>query len=210
MARYRCGSMFVRDLREHSTPLDRNQVARILHLAERLELRTKAPGARNGCLGLTGLAVLRVLLLRFHNRATGLCCPSYAAIERETGLCRQTVADALARLARAGLVSWVRRLVRVAVDGMVFTRQASNVYRLREPSGDPVAAKPAKPRPFMKRGPLAALMASALVRAESARETETLSRVHSETLTYCRPAHDWRARARSAMTARSLRGSTKI
>jgi len=132
MARYRQGSVFVRDLREHSIPLDRNQIARILYLADALERRTKAKGCRNGALGQVGLVVLRVLALRFLNRATGLCCPSYDAIMHATGFCRQTVARALQRLAWAGILRWTRRIERAGAAGR--PRQASNLYRISEPT----------------------------------------------------------------------------
>lgn len=194
MARFRRGSVFVRDLREHSIPLDRNQAARILFLAERLEVATKAKGRRNGCLGAIGLAVLRVLVLRFQNRSTGICCPSYGAIQRATGLCRQAVTDALDRLASAGIVQWTRRLVRDAAG----CRQASNVYRIGEPRPAGLM-RPAPPRPkrFPARGPLAAL--AALATAESAQKAANPSSVQIEPTTYWRPVHDWRERARESL-----------
>ncbi|CAN0420745.1 unnamed protein product, partial [Phaeothamnion confervicola] len=83
--------------------------------AEALERRTKAPGRRNGLLGQAGIQVLKALLLRFANGRTGLCCPSYTAIQCATGLCRQAIADALARLETAGFVKIVRRIVRATV-----------------------------------------------------------------------------------------------
>lgn len=193
MARFRRGSVFVRDLREHSIPLDRNQAARILYLAERLEVSTKAKGRRNGCLGAIGLAVLRVLLLRFQNRTTGVCCPSYGAIQRATGLCRQAVTDALDRLAGAGIIQWVRRLVR---DGRG-CRQASNVYRISEPRPAVAAKATTKAKPFPSRGPLAAL--AALATAESARKAANPPSAQIEPVTRWRPAPDWRARARESL-----------
>src|SRR5262245_35457185 len=93
---YRRGARFIADPRQHSTPLDRNARARIIHLAEALERRTKPAGRRNGLLGYVGLAVLRVFVLHFANRTTGLCCPSYAAIKERTGLCRHSIAMGLA------------------------------------------------------------------------------------------------------------------
>lgn len=116
MARYRHAASFVADWREHCRPLDRNAKAKILALAESLERRTKAPGRRNGVLSLIGLRVLRVLLMGFHNHGNGLCCPSYRAIRDRTGLCQQSIANALARLEAAGVLVIVRRLVREAVD----------------------------------------------------------------------------------------------
>lgn len=114
--RYRHGAVFVRDPASISTPLDRNARARLLYLAEQLERRTKAPGRRNGALGLTGILVLKTLLLRFSNGRTGLCCPSYTALQCATGLCRQAIADALARLEASGLLKIVRRIVRTRIS----------------------------------------------------------------------------------------------
>ena len=202
---YRRGSVFVRDLREHSRPIDRNQAARILYLAERLEVATKAKGCRNGCLGATGLAVLRALLLRFQNRATGICCPSYAALQRATGLCRQAVADALDRLAGAGIVQWTRRIVRDAMG----CRQASNVYRMAEPNAARLhhSRPPRAAKPFPKRGVLAAL--AALVTAESAGKGPNLQACETAPLAYVAPVMDWRTRARMALNRRIAEASGK-
>lgn len=208
MAHYRRGSMFVRDLREHSTPLDRNQAARILFLAERLDIKSKAKGARNGALGLTGLAVLRALLLRFQNRQNGLCMPSYTALQKATGLCRQTVARALSRLADAGIVAWTRRIVRENVGGIVVTRQSSNVYRMQEPSGEPRQAS-ARSRPFPTRGPLAALAAMALRRAESTGKAVTIDQDHTGRVFGWDRGIDWHARAVMTMQLKARKGPVK-
>jgi helix-turn-helix protein len=133
----------VGDWREHCRPLDRNARARIMALAEGLERRSKVAGRRNGQLGLTGLAVLRALLMRFLNRGTGLCYPSYEAIRQETGLCRAAIAHAIARLERTGIVRIVRRLCRQWVERVnpvtgqperyLGTTQTSSLYALHEP-----------------------------------------------------------------------------
>lgn len=135
MANYRRGALFVRDPLGHSTPLDRNQRARLLFIAEGLDRATKAKGRRNGVLGYVGLVVLRCLLLRFHNAKTGLCCPSYSAIQEATGLCRQSIASAMQRLVASGLLGIVRRLHRVVCDGVVRCQQATNLYRFTIPAG---------------------------------------------------------------------------
>jgi helix-turn-helix protein len=127
---HRGGSLFISDWRQHSRPLDRNEVARIVFLAERLELNSKAPGKRNGLLGQIGLQVLRALLWRFHNRRTGLCCPSYDAIRRVTGLCRQSIANALERLEAAGILRRQRRLRRQLQRGIVTTTNDTSLYSL--------------------------------------------------------------------------------
>ena len=135
--RYRRGARFVMDPRQHSRPLDRNERARILVLSEALERRTRPPGARNGVVSQPGLRVLRVLLLCFLRGSDGLCCPSYVALMAATGLCKQSIANALKRLEAAGIVRVTRRLVREVVDGggfmMTVCRQGSNLYSCHEP-----------------------------------------------------------------------------
>lgn len=133
---YRRGAVFVRDPLSVSTPLDRNQRAKLMHQAEMLELRSKAKGARNGLLGQTGLAVLRALVLRFANKVHGLCIPSYDKIQEVTGFARQTIAKALRALEAAGILKVVRRLVRRLVEradgsSYVGTVQASNAYSFK-------------------------------------------------------------------------------
>jgi DNA-binding Lrp family transcriptional regulator len=137
MRRYRRGARFVMDARTYSRPLDRNERARIYVAAKALEVRTKAPGARMGVLGLTGLFVLDCLLFGFMRRSDGLCCPSVRDIQEKTGLSRSAIFEALNRLEAAGIVTRVRRLVRRLVDfgGMVrlTTVQTSNLYSFDEP-----------------------------------------------------------------------------
>ncbi len=133
--RFRGDAVFVRDPVAVSTRLDRNQRARLIATAEGIERRTKAPGSRSGILGLTGLTVLRALVLAFQNRANGICNPSYDALQRLTGFCRQTICAALRRLEVVGIVRAIRRLVRRPVerDGVTFVGvvQASNLYTFR-------------------------------------------------------------------------------
>jgi len=141
--RARHGARFVREWREHCRPLDRNARARILVLAEALERRTKPVGRRGGQLGYIGLQVLRILLFTFMNRTTGLLCPSYRALQDRTGLCRQSIAQGLARLERTGILKIARRLCRQWVDRInpvtgqsehyLGTTQATSLYSVREP-----------------------------------------------------------------------------
>jgi len=137
---------YVRDVRAISTPLDRNDRARLVWHAEQLERRTKLPGRRNGVLGYTALAVLRALLFVFMNRKSGVTVPSYTALMCATGLCRQSIATAVARLEAAGLIRVTRRLVRERrarvspITGepevVLETRQGSNVYAFVTPASD--------------------------------------------------------------------------
>lgn len=140
--------MFVLDTARHSTKLDRNAKARLLHSCEVFERKTKASGRRNGTLGLCTVTVLRVLLTRFHNRVTGLCCPSIETLQDATGFCRATIVKAIGILERIGVLGVVRRLVRVldVVTGLVMTRQGSNLYAFRElPALIPLPSSSAQP-----------------------------------------------------------------
>ena len=132
-----CGGRFVADVREHSRPLKSNERARIMMRAQELECDTKAKGRVNGVLGWPGLRVLNALLFKFHNRTTGLTCPSYDALETATGLCREAVARGVKRLVAAGILDKTRRLVRETIyrGGVPLkaVRQASNLYAMREP-----------------------------------------------------------------------------
>jgi hypothetical protein len=140
MPRYRRNAQFI-DPRQHCQPIDRNQRARILWLAEQLERRSKT--GRNGALGLTGLAVLRQLL-RFANAKDGLCFPSYDALEAATGLCRRTIASCLKRLEAAGIIRVARRLVRQVVDGIICVRQGSNAYAFSLPANGQAYRAPSR------------------------------------------------------------------
>ena len=135
--RFRRGARFIADPRQHCRPLDRNERARILALAEALERRTRPPGARNGVLGEIGLRVLRVIVLRFVRGSDGLCTPSYLVLMAATGLCKQSIANAVKRLEAAGVLRITRRLVREVIDAGGFPlkvcRQGSNLYAVFEP-----------------------------------------------------------------------------
>jgi hypothetical protein len=160
--RYRCGARFVMDVRQYCHPRDRNERARILFLSEALERRTRPPGARNGVVSQPGLRVLRALLLHFLRGSDGLCTPSYVVLMAATGLCKQSISNALKRLEAAGIVRITRRLVREVVDAGGFlvtvTRQASNLYSIFEPGehADRLPLRQPAPRPFPK-GAYAAL-----------------------------------------------------
>jgi DNA-binding transcriptional ArsR family regulator len=175
---YRRGANFVRDPLSVSTPLNRDERGRLLRQAEQLERRSKGKGKRSGLLGLTGLAVLRALVLRFANRESGLCIPSYSKIQEVTGFARQTIAKALRALEAAGILKVVRRLVRRLVEradgsSYVGTVQASNAYSFK--LGGVVAInwvsrKPDLPRSFPR--PAASLLALLVGRKLSSPDRE--------------------------------------
>jgi hypothetical protein len=127
---------------------------RIMRAAEDLELATKMKGKKNGALGYIGLTVLNKLMFTFANAATGLCCPSYRAIRKDTGFSKSAINDALHRLESTGLLVITRRQVRrqiTRVSGItglpqtfLTTCQGSNLYKFVVPTSDriPVAATP--------------------------------------------------------------------
>jgi DNA-binding MarR family transcriptional regulator len=129
----------------HFRPMDRNAVARLLFSAEAYDRASHRAGLHGGALKRTGLAVLRALANRFHNRVTGRCDPSLGAIARAAGVARSTAALALARLRAAGFLEWTRRGVTVSRRVRGFERsnmftQVTNAYRL-------AASPPAMPDP---------------------------------------------------------------
>jgi hypothetical protein len=64
------------------------------------------------------------------------CDPSYSALEACTGLCRQSICTGLRRLEQSGTLKITRRLVREVVDGILVTRQGSNLYEFAsDPTG---------------------------------------------------------------------------
>jgi len=161
--RRRRGGLGFVDERQHSRPLDRNDRAKLLFLAESLERRSKAKSNKNGALGYTGLRVLRALLLLFQNAKSGLCCPSYTALQCATGLCRQAIADALFRLEATKLLTITRRLVRERITrpcpytgrpiAHVQAVQGSNLYAFNLPGKDELVPLPfrtsrSRTRPF--------------------------------------------------------------
>ena len=93
-------------------PLCREAKTRVEHLARCLS-RDRGTGEAYGSkITPKVLDVLHELLWRFHNAKSGLCFPSYEKIAEAAGVARSTVAEALKALERAGVISWVNRLVR--------------------------------------------------------------------------------------------------
>jgi DNA-binding MarR family transcriptional regulator len=115
-------------------PLERNQRARLIFLAERLDAHTHEPGKHGGCLKRTGLQVLRVLLFHFHNARTGRCDPSLETIAKAAGMAKSTVAQALTRLEAAGILERIRRAHVQVQNGRRLYLQGSNAYRFNVPT----------------------------------------------------------------------------
>lgn len=116
-------------------PLDRNDRARLLHLAEAMDRQTRKKGQHGGFLKRTGLAVLKALLCRYVNLSSGLCDPSAEAIAQAAGVSRATVFVALERLEAAGFLRRFQRLATTRKAGIWHTRQTSNAYAFNYPYG---------------------------------------------------------------------------
>lgn len=125
--------------------MNKAQRSQIIWQAERLERATKAKGRPSGCLGQSGLVLLRALLFRFGDAPE----PSYKALRTVTGLAFSTIADAIKRLEAAGIIFKARRtrLTRLGV------RVDKNAYRfLNVPETVPSGLIPADvERRFHKR-----------------------------------------------------------
>jgi DNA-binding Lrp family transcriptional regulator len=115
-------------------PLDRNQRARIVYLAEKLDARTHEPGQHGGCLKRTGIHILKVLVFHFHNAANGRCDPSISTIAKAAGVSRSTVIEALKRLEAAGIIERIRRSRWIRQYGRKRCVQWSNAYRMNVPT----------------------------------------------------------------------------
>jgi DNA-binding MarR family transcriptional regulator len=114
-------------------PLNREQRARLIFLAERLDANTREARKHGGCLKRTGLQVLRVLLFHFHNVASGRCDPSLETIAKAAGMARSTVVKALTRLEAAGILERIRRARWIRQNGRKRCVQWSNAYLLNVP-----------------------------------------------------------------------------
>jgi hypothetical protein len=110
---WRRGSVFDPGGRSFYRPISSNDRATVMARAETLERRTKERGNRDGVLGQSALAILRALLFHFLDCASGQLNPSYKQIQKKTGFCVQTIAQALRRLALAGLLEIHPRIERM-------------------------------------------------------------------------------------------------
>jgi hypothetical protein len=100
----------------------------VIEAAEKFDDSTKAPGARMGKIGLSGLKVLRILFT-FADFMSGRLEPSIASIATRAILARGTVVRALARLRDAGFLWWIRRKETLDNDGPgPQIHQATNAY----------------------------------------------------------------------------------
>jgi len=143
--RWRKSSVFDRggDFRR---PISTKARALVMERAEVLERSTKAKGQRDGVLGQSALMVLRALLCHFLDTKSGRCDPSYKHIQKQTGFCVQTIAVALKRLERAGILDITRRIIRKGAQlwnefmgrfvWREWVEQQTNAYRVNVPVPD--------------------------------------------------------------------------
>lgn len=134
-------------------PMDRNAKARIMVFAKAWTARHKLPGQHRGPITRAFMEVLETLLWAFHNAHTGRCFPSYETIAAKAECSRDTVYEALKVLERAGILTWVNRLIWQRERGYdafghpVVRRQAirtSNAYVFRDQIGE--ADRPKTPK----------------------------------------------------------------
>lgn len=113
-------------------PLDREAKLRLVRY---LRERRAARELTRACLD-----VAEKLLFKFHNAASGRCFPSYKALAAAAGCAVSTAQKAVAALERLGVLSWVHRLKREVVDGVLCVRRSSNGYAFSVPAGAPAPA----------------------------------------------------------------------
>lgn len=112
------------------------KAAKAFEIKTREERREKEPGARNGDLGVIGIAVLEYLYDRV-DYATGRLDPAIRTIAVEIGHAYSAVHAAICRLRDHGFLRWMRRSqpVKNPVPGGPLVEQASNAYALLVPQG---------------------------------------------------------------------------
>jgi hypothetical protein len=110
-------------------PLDRNAKARVLVFARAL-MRRSGEGKHYGVLTAKFVAVLSALLWGFHNAGSGRCFPSYERIAEQADCSRATVYSAIHALERAGILTWVNRIVRIREWGPDLFGRARNRWRV--------------------------------------------------------------------------------
>jgi hypothetical protein len=132
-ARYHGGSDF-RDA--PILHLDRNAIAKIkvaAHAIDTAEWKDRAKGKHGGA---TPARCVLEALLWLSRPGKGLCLP-YEAIAEAAHYCRRTIADALQRLKRLGLITIHRRLKRIKTALGFKVVQDWNAYELHPPGTRP-------------------------------------------------------------------------
>lgn len=125
-------------------PLAKATVVQIMRAAERVAIRSMRARGRGrvkrrhaGELTLQDLNILQALLFKFLDWRSGRCAPTYQDLEAETGHARSTIAGAIVRLGKLGILERMRRfrLVPDAEGKGPQVHQAPNAYRFDLPKG---------------------------------------------------------------------------
>lgn len=117
-------------------PMPKKAAVRLWHRARAFDRQTRRAGHHGGAVGHAALQVLHALVFDFQNYATGRLDPSYAAIAKAANVCQRTVATALKRLKKLGIVDWVRRCAETRTEtGRFVLTQETNAYSVQPSSG---------------------------------------------------------------------------
>jgi hypothetical protein len=129
-------------------PMSLKQAAKHWQKARRFDRQTHTAGKHGGLIGRTALAVLYALLFDFLDFKTGRLDPSYDTIAAKAGVCRRTVATALARLKDLGLLHWQRRSQPEPEAGGGYRQvQITNAYAVLSPANWKGFYEPPPPPP---------------------------------------------------------------
>jgi hypothetical protein len=112
-------------------PMPKKAATRLWHRARDFDRQTRRKGRHDGEIGHASMQVLHALVFDFLNFRTGRLDPSYAAIARKANVCERTVAAALQRLKRLGILAWVRRCAESVRDGRYIREQQTNAYQIQ-------------------------------------------------------------------------------
>jgi hypothetical protein len=111
--------------------MPKKAATRLWHRARDFDRQTRRKGRHDGEIGHASMQVLHALVFDFLNFRTGRLDPSYAAIARKANVCERTVAAALQRLKRLGILAWVRRCAESVRDGRYIREQQTNAYQIQ-------------------------------------------------------------------------------
>jgi hypothetical protein len=111
-------------------PVPKKAAVKLWHRARDFDRQTHQAGRHGGAVGHAALQVLHALIFDFLNYMSGRLDPSYAAIARKANVCQRTVATALQKLRRLGILNWVRRCAEGTRDGRFVLMQDTNAYAI--------------------------------------------------------------------------------
>jgi hypothetical protein len=123
--------------------MDRNEKCRITAYARTWNAARKRKGQHSGPITRTFMLVLQALVFGFANTKTGSCFPSYEAIAKRAGCCRDTAIEAVKVLEDAGIVRVWTRIKRVR-DRVLMTSNAYTFHPIGMESENPARNLEAK------------------------------------------------------------------